>query len=235
MPPKRKIHFFTEIAPTNFFIKALCHGPSGSGKTNLIGTLDPGKALWINPEGRTMTLSGKQIHGAHVNTVAEMQDVYEYLLNNEDKGKYEWICLDSAYDIAECALLEEKKAGKNNMLAYGDMANTALQLIRNFRDLPRNIYVTTRTESVQDDMGCMFHRPAMPGQKLGPNLAYYFDLVLCARTKTDDEGNVQYRLQTQQDESYVAKDCSGSLDKFVKPDLKSIEATMRRKLENGNV
>ena len=119
------------------------------------------------------------------------------------------------------------------MAAYGDMANTVLQLVRDFRDLPRNIYMTTRTEVVQDDVGALFQRPAMPGQKLGPNLAYYFDLVMCARTRVDDDKNTVYRFQTQQDGAYLAKDCSGALPKFVEPNLQEIEAEMRKKVENG--
>lgn len=234
MSAKRRINFFSEISPKEFYIKCLVHGLSGTGKTKAIGTLRAGEALWVNPESRTLTLSGTATHGANVSSIAELQEVYQYLLHKEDKGQYKWICLDSVYDICECALLEEKKAGKNNMLAYGEMANTVLQLIRNFRDLPRNIYMTTRTETVQDDVGALFHRPAMPGQKLGPNLAYYFDLVMCARTRVDDDGKTVYRFQTQQDEAYLAKDCSGALPKFVPPNLQEIEKIMRKKvLENG--
>lgn len=98
-----------------------------------------------------------------------------------------------------------------------------MDLIRAFRDLPRNVYMSAKLERTRDDVaGTMLYCPAMPGTKLGQQIPYLFDFVLALRQEKNADGNTERYLQTSVDSSYVAKDRSGALDLFEPPHLGNI-------------
>lgn len=72
-----------------------------------------------------------------------------------------------------------------------------------------------------EDNGAVKWGPSMPGKKLGPNLAYFFDAVFAMRVKQTDEG-ITRALQTTTDGQWTAKDRSGALATFEEPDLEKI-------------
>ena len=135
------------------------------------------------------------------------------------------MCLDSVSELAELCLAEERQKVKNKLQAYGEMADIIEGLIKGFRDLPNtNVLFTAKQARNKDDAnGTMIYEPGMPGQKLANALPYYFDLVLAARVFKNDDGTIEHWLQTQKDEQYEAKDRSGLLDLFEKPNLAALE------------
>jgi len=64
--------------------------------------------------------------------------------------------------------------------------------------------------------------PAMPGNKLGPKLCYYFDFVMRLGLNKAPDGESYRFLQTQPDLQYEAKDRSGMLDPVEQPNLTHI-------------
>ena len=81
-------------------------------------------------------------------------------------------------------------------------------------------------EDVVNDDGILKHAPKMVGTKLGESITYFFDEVLALRVidSQDDEGKtVLHRwLQTVHSQGYKAKDRSGKLENFEKPDITTL-------------
>lgn len=195
------------------FIKVLAHGPAGSGKTRLCGTTG-GKPLIISAEAGLLSLRGQDLDVAEIKNMNDLKGVYEFLLTDT---KYDWVCLDSISEIAEVVLAEEKGNTKDPRKAYGEMNDIMTKLIRLFRDLPKNVYMSAKQSKIKDDVtGGMFFGPSAAGQTIANALPYFFDEVFALHVWKDNEGNIQRGMQTQRDNQYDAKDRSGALD-FVEP------------------
>jgi phage nucleotide-binding protein len=211
----------------NTGLKVLVYGQAGSGKTTLAATIS-GKPLIISAEAGLLSLAGRDIDVVQAADMGTLREVYEHLADNKDDGKYDWIVLDSVSEVAEVVLANEKTVAKDPRQAYGALADTMAMLLRAFRDLPRNVYMSAKLERTKDDAtGAMLFAPTMPGTKLGQLLPYLFDEVFVLRVEKDAEGNPQRWLQTVGDHQYVAKDRSGKLDPFELPNLSDIATKIR--------
>lgn len=205
-------------------LKILVHGPAGVGKTVLSATTG-GKTLIVSAEAGLLSLKGApaNIEVVGISTIAEMEELYEYMVE-EGVGKYDWINIDSISEIAEVLLSEEKAKSKDNRLAYVTMQDEIAKLIRAFRDLPKiNVLMTAKQQRFTDDhTGITSYIPSFPGKSLTQGVGYWFDEVFALRVLQDEEGEDYRALQTQRDLMFEAKDRSGALDKFEKPNLKHI-------------
>jgi phage nucleotide-binding protein len=202
-------------------IKVLVHGPSGSGKTRLCATTG-GTPLIISAEAGLLSLRNEAIDIWEVKNMNDLREAYQFL--QEDK-KYDWVCVDSISEIAEVVLSTEKAKTKDPRKAYGEMQEIMTQLIRSYRDLPKNIYMSAKQERVRDEVsGAMLYGPSAPGQKIGPALPYFFDEIFALHNWKDEQGEMRRAFQTQRDNQYEAKDRSGALDFTEKPDLSYITA-----------
>ena len=230
----------TKNAARESGVKITVYGPAGSGKTRLCATTGE-PTLIISAEAGLMSLRDFDIDVAEVTTIEQVHEVYRYLSASEEGKKYKWVCLDSISEIAEVVLAEEKKDTKDPRKAYGVLQDKMYDLIRAFRDLPgRNVYFSAKMLAEKHDIieqrvkGAltvnevvgqrMSYGPSLPGTKLGQALPYFTDMIFCLRVERDAEGNPSRWLQTQPDESYVAKDRSGVLLPFEQPDLAAIAA-----------
>lgn len=200
------------------FLKVLVYGPAGTGKTRLCATVENG--IIISAEGGLLSLRDYDLPVIEVSTLADVQNAFDYLANNEEGKAYKWICIDSLSEIGEVVLAQEKQAAGDQRKAYGEMADRMTALVRAFHKLPRNIYMSCKVEPLEDN-GAVKWGPSMPGKKLGPNLAYFFDAVFAMRVKQTDEG-ITRALQTTTDGQWTAKDRSGALATFEEPDLEKI-------------
>lgn len=206
-------------------VKVLVYGQAGVGKTTLIKTAPA--PLVLSAEGGLLSLAGADIPFVEVHSIAELGDVYNWILQSDEAAGYRTICLDSLSEIAEVCLMENKyvlKDGKltktDGRLAYGDTGDQVTRLIRAFRDLPgRNVYFTAKLEKSEAQDGARLFAPSMPGKSMTQNLPYYFDEVLALRLVSDSEGNTVRALQTVGDTQWTAKDRSGRLAPIEPADL----------------
>lgn len=208
----------TATAAATGGIKALVYGGPGAGKTTLASTI-PGTPIIISAEAGLMSLRHVDIPVLQVQTLGEVHEAYAFL-RSADGAKYDWVVLDSISEIAEVVLAHEKKQTSDPRKAYGALQEQMMDLIRAFRDLPRNIYMTAKMERVKDESaGTLLYNPAMPGAKLAQQIPYLFDLVLALRIERGEDEKLQRWLQTSSDLQYVAKDRSGVLEPFETPSL----------------
>ena len=204
-------------------IKMLVYGAAGSGKTVLCATAaEP--TLIISTEAGLLSIKDapKRIQIVECNTREEVDEVLDYLSQNKLPN---WVCIDSISEVAEVVLAEELTKTKDPRKAYGELAVIMTALIKRFRGLHTNVVMTAKLDKVEDDMaGGLMYSPGMPGQKLGNQLGYFFDLVCAMRVTTNTEGNLVRELQTNRDGQWEAKDRSGKLDIFEPQNLAALKS-----------
>ena len=203
-------------------VKILVYGQAGAGKTTMIKTLP--NPIILSAEAGLLPLSGLNLPYIQVNTPQDMYEAYTFLRSRPEG--IESVAIDSLSEIAEVWLNNIAKTGNNGQplkdkrQAYAEMLSQMLDLVRAFRDLPLNVYMTATQERVQDeDTGYMLYAPSTPGAKLSQRLPYLFDEVFCLLTHKNEDGSVQRALLTSGDLKYTAKDRSGKLAAYEAPDL----------------
>lgn len=201
-------------------ITILVYGNSGVGKTSLIRTI-PGRVLILSAEAGLLSLRDTDIEYVGIRSMADLNEAYGYITAH--MADYNCIVLDSLSEIGEVILASEKKATRDGRQAYLAMQDQLMELIRAFRDLPVNVYMTAKLDRSKDEVtGMMLYSASLPGQKCSQNLPYLFDEVLCLRCENDEDGKPVRFLQTFTDSSYCCKDRSGTLQPYETPDLGKI-------------
>lgn len=217
---------------TSHHVKIMASGPSGSGKTVLCATTGAlNRTLIVSAEGGLLSLRGVELNAVEVRTIDEVNDVAEWLETSENAKGIEWVCIDSISEIAEVVLAYEKGQTTNSMRAYGEMTDQMAKLIRRFRDLPCNVYMSCKEERLHLSDGSMLYGPSMPSKKMSENIPYFFDECFALRVRTNEDGNVERWLQTSNNGMYLAKDRSGTLDLFEKVEGPTLQR-IRNKILN---
>ncbi len=207
-------------------IKMLVHGMAGTGKTTLIKTL-PNPVI-LSAEGGLLSLADCEIPFIEIKTLQDLGEAYMWCKDSKESNKFDSVCLDSISEVAEVILAHEMKPKKvgdkvDGRAAYGSLNTIMQEMIRKFRDLSgKNVYFTAKTEKSPDQDGKILYGPMMPGKSLTQNLPYFFDLVMALRVQTDSEGDVHRGLMCHSDGMWTAKDRSGKLGVWEKPDLGAI-------------
>lgn len=233
----------TKAAAAMHGLKLTVYGAAGSGKTSLCATTGAPTVI-LSAEAGLLSLRHIDIPVIEVKSMEDVTEAYQYLSQSAEGRQFEWVCLDSISEIAEVVLASEKKQTRDPRQAYGALQERMYELIRAFRDLPeRNVYFSAKMATDKVDIvetrttGALTtntvvgtrttHVPSLPGTKLGQALPYFTDLIFAMRVEKDADGNPSRWLQTQPDDSYVAKDRSGALEAFEHPDLAAIAAKVR--------
>lgn len=199
-------------------VKLLVYGQAGAGKTSLIPTLP--NPIVLSAEGGLLSIQDANLPYIEITCMADLIEAYDWLLTTTE---YESVAIDSISEIAEVVLNHEKKHNKDPRAAYGAMQEQMADIIRAFRDLPgKHIYMSAKLEKSQDEMGRILYTPAMPGNKTGQSLPYFFDEVLALRVEKDADGSTQRALMCDSDGLWSAKDRSGKLGAWEAPDLGEI-------------
>jgi len=203
-------------------VKVLVYGGAGTGKTVLTSTAPT--PFLISAEGGELSLRSIAMPMAKVANVDDLRDIYAWCERSNEAKQFQTICIDSLSEIAEVVLNNAKRQVKDPRQAYGELIEKMETTIRMFRDLPgRNIYMSAKMEPTKDELtGVIKYAPAMPGNKLGPKLPYFFDEVFRLGINKTTQGESYRFLQTQPDLQYEAKDRSGALAPVEQPHLTHI-------------
>jgi len=135
-------------------LKGLFFGPSKSGKTTLAGTAP--KVLFLDAEGGTMSLRGKDVDVFPIRIWADVEDALKTLTLE----KHEWksVVIDSVTMLQEVAgevagLNAAIVAGDDPRRAYGGVGAMIRHKILQFNALPMNVIFTAQLrERDQQDM-----------------------------------------------------------------------------------
>ena len=163
-------------------VKILAYGQAGAGKTRLIPTLPD--VIAISAEGGLLSISGSSTPYVEISSIEQLTDVYMWVTSSEEAAQFNSVAIDSISEIAEVVLAHEKATTKDPRQAYGAMGDQMGRLVRQFRDLPKNIYMTAKLDRVQDEQGRLLNGPGMPGNKTAQQLPYFFDEVFALLDET---------------------------------------------------
>ena len=203
--------------------KLLVYGQAGSGKTFATQSM-PGKVLVISAEAGLLSIKdAPNVSAIEVETYDDLREVYNSLKKGE--LQFDSVCLDSVSEISEILLVHEKARNKDGRMAYQNVKEAVTNIMRSFRDLDMHVLFLCK-EGKDNNDGIFFFGPKMASKPLGEDITYFFDEVLALRVldDQDEDGNaIAARwLQTRTGQGYTAKDRSGKLEPFEKPDLSAL-------------
>jgi len=186
----------------NTTIKALVYGLSGTGKTTSAGTLQ-GKTLIISCESGLMPLMGKSIDVLDISRsapdkegkrtvltdpaarIARLSEIFKWIHEGalDKSGKpsgYVNVFVDSLTEISELLIQKLNKEfpdRKDSFPMWGEYSKIMRSIVKNFRDLPVNVFMTVLAKPDKDDVGKRYMGFDVSGS-IGDKLPQYFDLVL---------------------------------------------------------
>lgn len=175
---------------------------------------------------RDLVKAGK-VEGFEIGSLAEFKEAYDMLSGSAPKNGRPWIFIDSLTEIA--ARCEETMTSKypnkaDSFKMWGEYTKTLESLVKGFRDLRSYNVVFLCLETVEkDENNKRYVAPAMSGKGIKEKLPSYFDLVLYMQIMQDDDGNDRRVFLTQPLNEFPAKDRSGKLDTYEKPNLLTIK------------
>jgi hypothetical protein len=204
----------TAHASTAAGVKALVYGGAGYGKTYLSSTA-PSPVI-LSAEAGLLSLRGFNIPSIRITNFADLVEAHAWVMKSAEARQFGTIVLDSVSEIAEVVLADAlEKAGKDPRRAYGELSNRVGELMRDFRDIHgKHVYFAAKEQASRDQLtGAVTYGVSMPGQQLGQQIPYFFDLVF--RLTIVKHNGTDYRvLRTRPDAQSVAKDRSGRLDEL---------------------
>lgn len=210
-------------------IKVLVIGIAGIGKTSLIRTIPEGAlVIVISAESgllsvRDLILSGR-IQGYEVYSFDDLREAFLLISRIEVKeGLRPWIVIDSLTELASrCyeAMKAKYPSHSDGFKLWQEYNEKMIAMIKTFRDLPDfNVAMTALETCEKDEMNRRYYGVAMSGGQLKERLSSYFDEVFHMTSLKQEDGAERRVFITQPWERHPAKDRSGKLDLFEKPDL----------------
>jgi phage nucleotide-binding protein len=208
-------------------VKVLVYGDAGTGKTVLCSTAP--SPIILSAESGLLSLRGFDIPVITIKSFQDLIDAHTWISSDKDAQKFKTICLDSISEIAEVVLSDLKNKNKDARQAYGQMQESIMKIVKNFRNLKgKNVYFTAKEDYVRDEFdGSVSYMPGFPGKNLGKDVPYLFDEVfqLYVHAQQLEEGGVKHvrYLRTSKDVQHKGvKDRSGTLSEWENPNLTEI-------------
>lgn len=229
--------FTTAKDTVNNSISILTYGKSGIGKTSLATTMPNLKeTVIISLENGLRSVSAHDIAVYDVTVDANGKELdrptrhdkflhaLKVFQDPEIKKKYNYIIVDSLTEIAQ-NLVEKLKLQypdkKDAMKLWGDYNDAMLHIVKSIRDLKSYVILVLALDKVEtDEFSRRFHGVDMAG-KISSRLPAFFDEVFYF-DQFEVEGKKDRLLLTSSYENYTAKDRSGKLSLFEKPNMKTI-------------
>lgn len=215
------IQYTSDVSATA--IKAMVYGGAGIGKTRLLGLTAP-QPLILSAESGLLSLRQAQIPYIEIKDMTTFFGVWQWLYSAQDNYHFRTIGIDSATEIAETILDAERKNTKDPRKAYGELVIQMMAGLKAYRDLPyRHVVFSAKMGRITDQLtGGVMWGPMMPGQQLDQQVPYLFDEVFHLGAYRGADGTEFTAIRTRPDNQYQAKDRSGALDTWERPDLNAI-------------
>ncbi len=218
-------------------LSILVYGKSGIGKTTLSATTpDVTKTCIISLENGLRAVSDKNIAVYDCTVDANGKEMERHVRHDkflhaiklfqgdELKSKYEYLVIDSLTEIAQNLVEKLKLLYPNKsdaMKLWGDYNDNMLNIVKSIRDLKSYLIIVLALEKIEvDEFQRRFSGVDVAG-KIAARLPAFFDEVFYYSI-FDIEGKKERLLLTSSFENGLAKDRSGKLAQYEKPNLTSV-------------
>lgn len=203
--------------------KIVIYGQPKIGKTTLCATAP--SPLILSFEKGLLSLRRHNLPYIEINSIAELANILVWLRTDAKSKQFQTICFDSISDCAETVLSEEKRSTRDGRKAYGNTNDRIMDIFRDYRDLPRNVYFTAKEEPKQAGE---VTRPWMPDRFLTTQLPYMFDTIVRMMPLRLNDGSSIRALRCQGDFETYAGDRSGNLVEWEEPNLSKLFAKITK-------
>jgi len=215
--------------------KILLCGPSGIGKTSQLRTLDPASTLFVDVEAGDLSVQDVAVDTARVENWPQACELAQSIANGS--LAYQTIFADSITAASRLSYkhAEQNVGARDTRAAYGLHARQLISwLIQLQHARETNAILCAILETVKDDFGRTEHRIQLEGQRTGLELPGIVDEIITYQFVDFGDGKpVRTFVCTQPNKwNYPAKDRSGRLEQFEKPDLGALIAKLTKVTEN---
>lgn len=206
-------------------LNCLIYGTSGSGKTSLASTLKE-KTIIISLESGLLSLRNFEVDYIEITSPTPKSrylDLQQSLLQIA-KSDYINVFIDSLTDISQTFVdvcKEEFPDPRQALPMWGKYNERMNQFLKFTRDMNKNIFFTALVKTDKDDLGRRYNVPDLAGS-IASRCPALFDFVFPLINYNNEDGKLERKIITQSDESYIAKDRSGSLEKYENNNLQEI-------------
>lgn len=209
----------TDVAGVTHGCKICVYGDSGVGKTVLCATAP--NVLFITVEKGLLSVRKTKRPVLIIRSLQDLMDAYVWVRDQARKNGIDTVAIDSLSEVAEVILHSEKQNAKDPRQAYGAMNDHMDAATKAFRDLEGiHVIFIAKMELVRDDVANVnLFMPMLPGKQFPANLPYLLDGLFRLCVGKTPEGQLFRYLQTQPDLQSKAKDRSGNLAQYERPDL----------------
>ena len=201
----------------------LVYGNGGVGKTTFASTAP--NVLMADCEGgaKYLGMRGISMDVAHITKWADMKD----FLTAAKTDKYETIVIDPLNELMEKLMnyLKElndakliQKDGSPTMAGWGWLKTNLRNYLKVLRDIGKHLILITHVAEDKDE-DKLLKRPMLM-TKLAQEVVNMVDIVAYMTMIQADDGNSKRVLYVHpESDKYVAKDRTGALDKYNRPDF----------------
>jgi hypothetical protein len=219
-------------------VKALIYGLSGAGKTSLAATLGESTFI-ISGEAGLLCLAGKNLDYFDLSLdekqnvikdpalrLKNLSDCFKWLHEGQ---KYKNIFVDGITEISE--LMVESLAAqfpdrKDSFPMWGEYSKRMRSVIKGFRDLPYNVFMTAVAEPDVDESKRRYMGFQVSGS-IGKKMPQYFDEVFYLFSDADGRRSII----TANSDTLICKDRSNRLNAQEPADLGHILGKIFQKEE----
>jgi hypothetical protein len=167
-------------------------------------------------------MRGSNVPTCEAYTPEAIDDFYRWLGSSAEANNVDTVCVDSLSQQAEIILTQELGRNKDGRKAYGEMSRRIMEhLNRLYFTRNKHTYLICKQGTVEEG-GSQKRRPYFPGQDLSVKIPHLFDEILhLDKANMPGVGSVvAFRCLGSYD--ITARDRSGKLAEFEKPDLTHI-------------
>ncbi len=198
-------------------VKAVVYGPPGSGKTPLLNTAP--RPLLLACEPGLLSMRNSTVPTYQGFDVASIDGFFKWFFGSEETKNFDTIAVDSISQMADIYLQQALKENKHGLKAYGEMATSTMNVLRQlYYTRNKHTYLIAK-ESVTDDNGIRYRKPYMPGQQLPTELPHLFDEILHLGIQNMPGVGTHKAFRCHASIDTLARDRTGSLAEFEPPEF----------------